>query len=279
MRKFWAILIVSLAFIIIYNTNLMAADVTYVVKSGDSLWKIAVNNGTTVDKLKQLNNLTSDLLFPGQVLLLSKDIPTDKEISLENNNESTDDQYSVYKVQPGDSLWKIARENGMDIESLKKINNLNSDNLNIGDKLLVIKKGEINNTVLPSRSGLMLTGERIIEFAASYLGTPYRYGGNAPGGFDCSGFVQYIFGQFGYRLPRTAADQYQCGIWVDKNDLIPGDLVFFTCYSRGIDHVGIYAGEGKFIHSSSPRSGGVIYSSLSESYYVRSYAGAKRLIR
>ncbi|MDD3307895.1 MAG: C40 family peptidase [Acetobacterium sp.] len=111
------------------------------------------------------------------------------------------------------------------------------------------------------------------------MGTPYRYGGTGPGGFDCSGFVRYIFAQFDINLPHNAAAQYGNGTEVGKADLAPGDLVFFACGRGGIDHVGIYSGGDQFIHSSSPRSGGVIFSSLSSGYYGQTYVGGRRILR
>lgn len=283
MKNIAKVLAGTLLFIMCSSTSLMAADTTYTVKTGDSLWKIAVTYKLTVDRLKQLNNLTSDLLFPGQVLLISSDIPANTENSKQDISfaSETKEDSLVYTVKAGDTLWKIANEYGMTVKNLKRLNNLVSDSLNVGDILLVkaVNENQPDSSINPSRSGILADGNRVVEFASRYLGTPYRYGGNAPGGFDCSGFAQYVFNQFGYGLPRTAADQYKYGTYVERSELIPGDLVFFACYSKGIDHVGIYTGDGKFIHSSSPRSGGVIYSSLSENYYARSYVGAKRIIR
>lgn len=280
------ILTIAILIIFLSCTNAVAAEQTYTVKAGDSLWKIALSYGLTVDKLKKINNLTSDLLYPGQVLLVNSDVSSSEPSfsqNVNNNADSKQETNQVYVVKAGDNLWKIARECGMTVEELKRLNNLTSDRINIGDRLLVkgVLQGNNNilNNVSPSRSGNLIDGGRIIEFASRYLGTPYRYGGSSPGGFDCSGFVYYVFGQFGISLPRTAADQFQNGIPVNRDELLAGDLVFFSCYSRGIDHVGIYVGDGRFIHSSSPRSGGVIYSSLNESYYARSYAGAKRILR
>jgi cell wall-associated NlpC family hydrolase len=96
------------------------------------------------------------------------------------------------------------------------------------------------------------------------------------GAFDCSGFTKYLFDHEGTSLPRTAAEQYQRGMVVTKEGLQPGDLVFFkNTYKRGISHVGIYIGDGQFIHASSPRTG-VRVDSLSKAYYVNHYAGARR---
>lgn len=164
---------------------------------------------------------------------------------------------------------------GTTVDNLRVLNGLTSDALFAGDTLKVS-----GTPVAPSvsRSGDSATASRILAKAAQYLGTPYRYGGAAPGGFDCSGFTSYVFKQFGITLSRTAAGQYGQGTAVTKANLIPGDLVFFNT-SGGISHVGIFAGNGKFIHSSSPRSGGVIYSAMSETYYASRYVGARRVIR
>ena len=126
----------------------------------------------------------------------------------------------------------------------------------------------------PVSRGGVETGARVVSLASSYLGTPYSYGGSSLDGFDCSGFTQFVMNQYGYKLPRTAESQYSAGTYIEKSNLIPGDLVFF---GTPINHVGIYAGNNKFIHSSSYSSGGVIYSYLDEGYYLKNYIGAKRI--
>ena len=98
--------------------------------------------------------------------------------------------------------------------------------------------------------GVGATGDQIVNAAKQYLGVPYEWGGEDAGGFDCSGLVQHVFGQFGIDLPRVSRDQAQAGVAVDVKDLQPGDLVFF---GRPVDHVGIYAGDGKMVVA--PHSG------------------------
>jgi cell wall-associated NlpC family hydrolase len=111
-----------------------------------------------------------------------------------------------------------------------------------------------------------------VGIAMQYLGTPYAWGGASPGGFDCSGFVMYVFSQIGVSLPHHAASQYGAGVGVSQDQLQPGDLVFFD----GLGHVGIYIGGGQFIHS--PHSGDVVkISSLSDSWYAATYVGARRI--
>ncbi|MDE7243679.1 MAG: C40 family peptidase [Oscillospiraceae bacterium] len=125
-------------------------------------------------------------------------------------------------------------------------------------------------------------GSGVVDTAKKYLGTPYSYGGASSRGFDCSGFTMYVFSQHGYSLPHSATSQWNaCSVSVSKSDLQPGDLVFFNDPARNAgkacSHVGIYVGDNQFIHSSSSRSGGVIISSLGESYYSTYYKGAKRV--
>ncbi len=122
-------------------------------------------------------------------------------------------------------------------------------------------------------------GQAVCNLALSYKGVPYVWGGTTPKGFDCSGLVKYVFNKLGINnIPRTSAQQFaKAGDFVDKNALIPGDLVFFQ--NNGvIHHVGIYIGGGKMVHA--PSTGDVVkVSSLQGSYFQREYAGAKRVSR
>ncbi len=130
---------------------------------------------------------------------------------------------------------------------------------------------------MPSRSDAVSSrGQAVVELAKQYLGTPYRYGGAAPGGFDCSGFVYYIYSQMGVTLNRVAADQMTNGTWVDKGNLQPGDIVGFTNSSGYINHVGIYAGNGMMIHS--PQTGDVVkFESIVTGNYARRLTCGRRI--
>lgn len=120
-------------------------------------------------------------------------------------------------------------------------------------------------------------GRKLVSGAQQFLGVPYVYGGASPSGFDCSGLVYYLLKKEGYSPYRTASDQYKMGTYVAKEDLQPGDLVFFqNTAGYGISHVGIYVGGGKFIHS--PRTGSVVsYADLNSTYYTNHYYGARRI--
>jgi len=115
--------------------------------------------------------------------------------------------------------------------------------------------------------------DSIVNFATDYIGTPYKYGGTSPeSGFDCSGFVSYVFRKFGVHLPRSSKAMGSLGVTTDSDDAQTGDIILFKGRtSSTIGHVGIVYQNGAndliFIHSSSPRSGGVIISNLSQKYY------------
>jgi cell wall-associated NlpC family hydrolase len=112
----------------------------------------------------------------------------------------------------------------------------------------------------------------VVGIAMKYLGTPYVWGGASPAGFDCSGFIMYVFAQVGVSLPHYTGAQYSMGTPVPRDQLQPGDLVFFD----GLGHAGIYIGGGQFVHA--PHTGDVVkISSLGESWYASTYVGARRI--
>ena len=132
---------------------------------------------------------------------------------------------------------------------------------------------------VPPTDATRALGAQIVATAHEYMGIPYRYATEGPDSFDCSGFTMYIMNLYGIKLPRPSRDQYYCGFSVDKSELIPGDLVFFSSKNTsGVAHVGIYIGDGNFIHASSGSAYSVTVSSLSADYYTRHYLGAKRVI-
>ena len=123
------------------------------------------------------------------------------------------------------------------------------------------------------------TGNDVVRSALGYRGTPYRYGGASRGGFDCSGFTSYLYGKKGISLPHTARGQFQHGKAVSHNSLKSGDLVFFHTVTPGISHVGMYIGNGKFVHSSSRRSGGVRVDNINSGYYRNAFRGGRRITK
>lgn len=115
----------------------------------------------------------------------------------------------------------------------------------------------------------------VLDIAVSKLGTPYRYSGSTPRGFDCSGLVHYAYYKAGIRVPRSTTAQYRHARPVALKNLQPGDLVFFSTAHRSVSHVGIYAGNGRFIHA--PSRGRVVsYDSLNDPYWKKRLVAAGR---
>lgn len=120
------------------------------------------------------------------------------------------------------------------------------------------------------------TSNDLVSTAKKYLGTPYKWGGTTTSGFDCSGYVQFVFAKNGVNLPRTTGQQMATGSAVSKSNLQVGDLVFFNTSGKGVSHVGIFIGSNNFIHASTSK--GVMVSSINDPYYWGSkYIGAKRV--
>jgi cell wall-associated NlpC family hydrolase len=121
-------------------------------------------------------------------------------------------------------------------------------------------------------------GNEVVTEAKKYLGVPYRNGGTTTNGLDCSGLVVTVYENFGVALPRTSHDQSSFGAKVERSRLEPGDLVFFrTSGTTRISHVGIYSGDGQFIHAST-RSKRVKYDRLDNKYFKKRYATARRVL-
>lgn len=132
-------------------------------------------------------------------------------------------------------------------------------------KLNNLKKVQTSNNI-----------QGILAEADKYRGVPYVFGGTTPSGFDCSGYVKYVFAKQGIALPRLADEQYNVGVEVSRANLKAGDLVFFETYEPGPSHSGIYIGDGKFISATSSR--GVAVADLDTGYWGERYIGAKRVM-
>jgi len=287
--------------------------IKYTVGAGDTLYSIAKAFSTKISTLKKINSLSSNSLSVGQTLLVPpKIIGTNKQPSVlkktvsdqtqnqptknssENqivtNNYDENKNYSLYLdhyiVQKGDTLYTIAKKFDTSVDDIVSLNNLPSNEINVGETLLIPK----NNTNLANAKNNYSTGEyslvnkentlseRLVKYAKLFVGTPYQWGGtNLSTGVDCSGFVQDIFAKFHIELPRTSSEQFNVGKPVPLADIKPGDLLFFQTYAGTYpSHVGIYIGDNKFI-SALNQNTGVVISPL-DGYFLNRFVGARRVL-
>jgi peptidoglycan DL-endopeptidase LytE len=227
---------------------------TYTVQSGDYLSKIGQKFDVYVAELKEWNNLSSDVIHPGQVLKVSASGTTTQPKPTVNS--------STYTVQSGDTLSHIAIGYDVSVSSIKSWNGLKSDTIYVGQKLSI---GSTTQTGDGSNQS-----SNVVNVAKEHIGTPYKWGGTTPSGFDCSGFIYYVFNQAGTSIARTNTSGYYSKSTAISNPK-PGDLVFFkNTYKDGISHLGIYLGNGEFIHAS---DSGVEVSKLSNTYWSPRFAG------
>lgn len=250
---------------------------TYKVNKGDTLYSIAKKFGTSVSALQRVNHLSSSRsLRTGQVLTIppklgvAEPAPVTYGIAKEDDVEVLSDDGKVITGLRKNHKFVVLERDGdrfhVGLSDGRK-GWVRADAVTLDDTRKPVSSGD--DTWSPRRD--------VVRTALAYRGARYRRGGESSLGFDCSGFVKYVYSVHGVRLPHSSRSLFSCGTPVSKSDLQPGDLVFFAgTYRRGISHVGLYIGDGKFIHASTSR-GGVRVDELSAPYYQRHYAGARRL--
>ena len=180
----------------------------------------------------------------------------------------------TYTVKPGDTLWKISCEFATTVSNIQSLNNLDSTLLQPGQQLIVSSNGQsaVQSQQVSRGSDRVST---VLKYAKTFIGVPYVAGGMSTRGFDCSGYVKYVYGHFGIDLPRTAAEQYNMGQRVSSAQAKPGDLVAFSSGGH-ISHIGIYVGNGNFISSTS--SNGIAVNSVHGSYWGTRFLGFSRVV-
>lgn len=172
---------------------------------------------------------------------------------------------ATYTVQSGDSLWKIATQHGISYQTLMNANHLSSSTIYVGQKLIINKQ----------LSSIPNTTSKVLQVAKQQLGVKYTFGGAKPStGFDCSGYITYVFNQAGISTPRkSAAGFYQTAKKVSTPQI--GDIVFFAnTYKAGISHAGIYIGNNQMINAS---NSGVSVANINSTYWKKHFVGYGRL--
>lgn len=225
------------------------------VGPGTSYSAVTMGNKNDQVYIIGLNTGWYKVIFNGRICYIRSDFVDLTEIPYENKASSKSPLF-----------FRGGKSNGTPV-SADALNGGTTDNS--GSNSTNTNTGNTGSTTTVS-------GNKIVDFAKQYLGVPYRWGGASPSGFDCSGFVYYVFNNVGISLPRSLAQQQSMGVAVSKSDLQPGDVIYFqNTYTTGISHVGIYVGNGMFIHA--PSSGKVVsYSDLNSTYYTQHYYGARR---
>jgi LysM repeat protein len=280
-----------------------AAQVVHTVKSGDSLYSIAKKYSVPVASLKQLNHIDgSKKLKLGQTIVVKRDgdvVQTNtgkkkgKQLStkVRTQEASAPDiaDYIEHKVRRGDTLENLALQYNVEKEEIVDLNNMRAGKLKPGKTLLIPRPEqedegrEIIVLTAPKPMKAWKTREEpymLVKVAKSFMGAPYKFGGESVRGLDCSAYVKKIYDIFDVQLPRSAREQIHVGAPINKEQLAVGDLVFFKTrrYAKYPTHVGIYIGDGQFIHSSSGQGKiGVKIDALSSDYYSRVYTGATRV--
>lgn len=288
------------------------ATATHQVKKGESLYQIARRHKVSVEDLQRWNKLTGTALKPGQSLLIAEKTRTGPAVASTAVKPEPATANQIHIVVKGESLYQIARSNGVSVEELLRLNQLPNHRLRPGQQLRLGQEPkdlvpdaadpadtpstEVTAATLPSAataegaacdlpadqepahsSASAPSPQRLARTIDKLRSLPYRFGGNGVRGIDCSGFVQKVFQEFAIDLPRSAREQYRLGVPVERNNLKQGDLVFFRTYAKYPSHVGIYLGDNKMVHAST-RSRKVVISDITQSYYTKRYIGAKRLV-
>lgn len=275
-RWFLRVGFVIIIVLLIFSSFVFASE-TYIVKKGDTLYTIGKKFGIPVSTLKQTNHLRSNAIKPGQILNIPGKLPPKLSLSPSAGACGRVICDSVEVISSGHIIARLPKDTRLAVVGREDKNFL----VKLSDgRIGSVEASGIQLEEIPRielRSELYNFRHNIVRTALSYRGTRYRRGGVSAKGFDCSGFVKFVYSTEGVTLPHSSRSLYKYGVPVQKSELQPGDILFFSnTYRRGISHVGLYIGEGKFIHAST-RRGGVRVDDLEAWYYRRHYTGARRI--
>lgn len=289
----------------VYILPLINANVIQNIKKDSNVTIITKTNGWTyVETDEVMGWIRQDILIDSTVVSDDKNVEepqeqetTDTEITVKTMYVNTSSIYvrkgpstdtEVVDTLILNNTVKVVAENGdwYKVEIAGKIGYI-AKRLLSDKKTETTSRGdneraeiETSQTIQNTTSTSSSKGEQIVEYAKKYLGCKYVYGASGPSTFDCSGFTMYVMKNFGVTLSHSATAQSKVGSYVAKENLQPGDLVFFTDYEtgEGIGHCGIYIGDGNFIHASSGTGYCVKISTLTSGSYLARYETARRVI-
>lgn len=267
-----------------------AATASYSIKQGDTLWTIAARHHTTVAKLAKANHLRESCVLslgraihiPGKANAKKPnraDRPTRQACYTVHTNA---DNVCLRSGASTSSRKIMVLSRGTTMKLLARNGNWAKVALPNGTcgfayrPLLAVGAGSSKPAAQIASSQPDRSSHSLIQTALACRGTHYQRGGTSRGGFDCSGFTRFIYAKYGISLPHSSAAQAAKGTSVSRSELKPGDLVFFATYRQAISHVGIYIGNGNFVHASS-HGRGVTVDALNSSYYGPRYRGARRV--
>nr|WP_106779386.1 C40 family peptidase [Lysinibacillus timonensis] len=291
---------VDLAKILNYNSiKFEEKNRAYEITDGSTVIRIALG-GTRARKGNEYINIEPPRWIneTAYVTLHAAGALFNSYITFNENNGSIQVQNpaSKYVVHLGDTLYNISRIHHISVDELKRVNNLTSNIIYDGQVLKLpspdSSKGEMepvkeqepvkNN----SNDTLAQQVKSILEDAKKYIGAKYKWGATlaeAPSLFDCSSYIQYVFGRAGIQMPRVSRDQASKGVAVSTANLKAGDLMFFTMndtYTDGrVAHVGIYMGDGNMIHASTSKGVMITTNVLKNPYWSKNYLFSKRVIQ
>lgn len=306
-RKLMSALTALSASAALLTTGTSALAASYKVVKNDSLWAISKKYGVSVSSLQKANSLSGNTIYVGQTLKIPSSSKTTSFKSTTKTSsktaavKATATSSTTYKVAKGDTLWSIAKKYGVSVSALQKANNLSSSLIYIGQSLKLASSltsyttnGVTKSTTTSSttkstttksststsktavsqaptsikRSSTTASSANITAYALTFLGVPYVWGGTTPSGFDCSGYVQYVYNHFGINVGRTTYTQQYAGTKISVASAQAGDLYFWGSYGSAY-HVAIALGGGQYVMAPAP---GQVVKTGNVSSYTPSFA-------